>query len=83
MQLDQIDEAMTLLEQARQLYVEVGAQAGLVNVGIIMAQIAAAQGDFAAAITYMQPAADFGMAVAHPLGEQLQVQIDAWRRQSP
>jgi hypothetical protein len=55
----------------------------MVDVGIILAQIAAARGDFAAAITYMQPAADFGKAVGHPLGEQLQEQIDAWHQQLP
>ncbi|MCO6450544.1 MAG: tetratricopeptide repeat protein, partial [Caldilineales bacterium] len=78
----QYDQALGILAQARSLYVAVGAQSGLANVSIFMAQIAAAQGDFAAAADYMQPAADFGKAVGHPLGDQLQAQIDAWRAQA-
>jgi predicted Zn-dependent protease len=38
-------------------------------------------GDFAAAIEYMQPAADFGMEINHPLGPQLQAEIDSWKAQ--
>jgi len=71
-----------LLEQARQLYALTGAQSGLANIGIRLGRYAAARGDFAYAIECMQPAADFGKAIGHPLGEQLQAQIDGWRRQA-
>jgi tetratricopeptide (TPR) repeat protein len=46
-----------------------------------MAQYAASQGDWARAIDLLQPAADFGLEIGHPLGRQLQAQIEAWRAQ--
>ncbi|MEZ4676022.1 MAG: hypothetical protein R2932_17490 [Caldilineaceae bacterium] len=81
MALSQGEEAagMALLAQARELYAAVGAQAGLANVSIRLGRYAASQGDHATAITYMQPAADFGKAINHPLGPQLQAEIDDWQ----
>ncbi|MBX3002190.1 MAG: tetratricopeptide repeat protein [Caldilineaceae bacterium] len=74
-----VDEGMRMLEAARRLYAAIGARAGLSNVGITLARYAISQNNLAAAIEYMQPAADFGQEIGHPLGAQLQAQIDGWR----
>ncbi|MCX6033317.1 MAG: C25 family cysteine peptidase [Chloroflexi bacterium] len=76
-----IEQGMALMEAARSLYAAVGARAGLANVGIMLGRYAAARGDYAAAIQYMQPAADFGMAINHPMGPQLQAEIAGWQAQ--
>lgn len=75
------DGGLALLEQARQLYAAVGDRVGLSNVAITLARHAAAQGDLAKAIEYMQPAADFCVEIKHPLGPQLQAAIDEWKAQ--
>jgi tetratricopeptide (TPR) repeat protein len=75
------EQGLRLLDEARGLYAAIGARAGLSNVGIVLARHAAAQGDYAAAIEYMQPAADFGIEVDHPLGPQLQAEIEHWKAQ--
>jgi len=74
-----VESGMALLDQARQIYSLIGERVGLSNVGITLARHAASRGDWASAIRYMQPAADFGKAIGHPLGEQLQQQIEEWR----
>ncbi len=74
-------EALTDLEHAATLYEAVGDRVGSSNVYITLGQLAAAKGDLRAAIAHLQPAADFGKAIGHPLGDQLQAQIDAWREQ--
>jgi hypothetical protein len=76
-----VQEGLALLDQAFSLYENVGDQVGLANCGIILGRFRASQGDFGAAIAYMQPAADFVKAIGHPLGAQLQAQIDAWRQE--
>ncbi|HEY4689041.1 MAG TPA: tetratricopeptide repeat protein, partial [Anaerolineae bacterium] len=68
------------LEHAGKIYEEIGAQSGWANVRIALAQHMAAKGNWQAAIDYMQPAADFGKRIRHPLGDQLQAQIDEWRQ---
>jgi len=75
------ENALTDLERAATLYESVGDRSGASNVHITLAQLAAAKGDLHAAIAHLQPAADFGKGVNHPLGDQLQAQIDAWRKQ--
>jgi tetratricopeptide (TPR) repeat protein len=75
------EHGVEYLEQATQLYEAIGAQSGSANVRITLAQLAARKGEFQAAIDYMQPAADFGKRIRHPLGDQLQAQIDEWRQQ--
>ena len=40
-----------------------------------------ADGEFTAAIDYMQPAADFGNEIGHPLGPHLQAEIAGWQAQ--
>ena len=74
---------LALLEEARQLYALIGDRVGLANIGIGLGRYAAAQGNFAYAIECMQPAADFCFAIGHPLGDQLQAEIDGWRAQTP
>lgn len=76
-----IEEGMGLLDTARTLYLAVGDRVGVVNCGIILARYAAGRDEFAAAIDYMQPAADFGLEINHPLGPQLQAEIDSWKAQ--
>ncbi|MFZ1756380.1 MAG: tetratricopeptide repeat protein, partial [Caldilineaceae bacterium] len=75
------EKGLALLEEARQLYSHIGARVGLANIGIGLGRYAAAQGNFAYAIECMQPAADFCFEIGHPLGEQLQAEIDGWRAQ--
>ena len=74
-------DGLANLEQAAALYETVGDRAGASNVHITLARLAAAKGDLQTAIAHLQPAADFGKAIGHPLGDQLQAQIDAWREQ--
>ena len=79
--LYEYSEARARYEQALAVYLEIGVRTGVANIGINMARLAAKQDDFAAAIEYMQPAADFGFEVGHPLGPQLQSEIEGWRAQ--
>ena len=76
-----VEQGMAKLEAAHSLYEKVGDRVGLANVGITLADHAASRGDLAAAIRYLQPAADFGKAIGHPLGDQLEAQINAWQQQ--
>jgi hypothetical protein len=64
------------------LYRQVGDQAGLANVSITLARLAAAQGDFAAAAERLQPAIDFGRRIDHPLTDDLLTEQTVWRRRA-
>lgn len=83
MALDVGDEQQGVerLRYAAQLYEAIGDQSDAANVRTTLARHAAAQGELRAAIDYMQPAADFCKGIYHPLGDQLQAQIDTWQRQ--
>jgi lipopolysaccharide biosynthesis regulator YciM len=81
LQVNDEEHGIEYLEQATHLYEAVGAQSGSANVRITLARLAASKGEFQKAIDYMQPAADFGKRIRHPLGDQLQAQIDLWRQQ--
>ncbi|MDH7485790.1 MAG: tetratricopeptide repeat protein [Anaerolineae bacterium] len=73
-------EGVALLEQAAALYQAIKDGIGIANVHIALGQLAAARGDLQAAIAHFQPAADFARAIGHPLGDQLQAQIDEWKK---
>jgi len=75
-----LQQAVVLLERAAHLYEEIGAQAGLANVSIALARLAAAQGDFCAAVERIQPAIDFTHRIGHPLEEALGAEQEAWRQ---
>jgi hypothetical protein len=75
------ERGMALLNRARQLYTVVGDRVGPTNIGITLAFHAAERGDLTAAIAHLQPAAQFCMAIGHPLGAQLQAQIATWQGQ--
>jgi tetratricopeptide (TPR) repeat protein len=75
------EQGAEYLEQAARLYEAIGAQSGSANVRITLARLAASKGEYQQAIDYMQPAADFGKRIRHPVGDQLQAQIDQWRQQ--
>jgi len=70
---------LDLLERAQVLYTQVGERVGPANIGITLANYAKARGDLAAAIAYLQPAADFCLEIGHPFSAQLQAQIEAWQ----
>ena len=75
------EEGLDLLTAARSIYESIGDQSGLANVGIILASHSTAKGDVQATIDHLQPVADFGKRINHPVGDQYQAQIDEWRRQ--
>ncbi|MBI4279194.1 MAG: CHAT domain-containing protein [Armatimonadetes bacterium] len=64
------------LEHATGLFEVIGDQSGSANVRIVLGRYAASKGNYQAAIDYMQPAADFGKRIGHPLGDELQKEID-------
>ncbi len=76
------ERGMELMGLARTLYVAIDDRVGMANCGIILGRYEGSNGNYAAAIDYMQPAADFCFEIGHPLGAQLQAEIDAWRLQS-
>ena len=80
---DQVEVGLADLEAARTLYAAIGDRVGLSNVGIALAQYAARVGDLAAAVEFLRPAADFCLAIGHPLGPQLVAQIAAWSARWP
>ena len=75
------DKGIEFLTTAQSIYESIGAQSGLANVGLALAFHSAGKGDLKAAIDHLQPVADFGKRMKHPLGDQYQAQIDEWRRQ--
>jgi tetratricopeptide (TPR) repeat protein len=75
------EDAMAWFRQARQLYALVGDRVGPANIGITLAYHTAQAGDLAAAIAYLQPVAQFCLESGHPLGAQLQTQIEEWQAQ--
>ena len=74
------EKGVDLLNQALVIYQQIGDRAGQANVGIALARYQEGKGDLNKAIEHLQPVADFGKSIGHPLGEEHQTQIDAWRQ---
>ena len=76
---DGAKKGVELLNEALEISKQIGDQSGQANVGIALAFYHAVKRDLPKAIEHLQPVADFGKSIGHPLGDEHQAQIDAWR----
>jgi hypothetical protein len=71
----------TCRSSTRDIYGEVGDRVGIANIGIDLARSVAADGDQTGAIACLQPALNFARLIEHPLAQELNARMKAWRRQ--
>ena len=70
-----------MLDSALAIYRAKGIAIGEANVGIELAGDAERHGDLRAAIGYLEPVAEFGEAIGHPLEKVHRERIERWRRE--
>jgi tetratricopeptide (TPR) repeat protein len=74
-------EARQRYEEARPIYHDIGDQAGEANVWIGLADVAEAEGNLVEAVACLRPALEFARQIEHPLAEELESRIEAWRQE--